>query len=91
MRLQKSIDIILAVHFHLGTIVFKVFGKVEHKGKVTGYNPVTKLYQIVYDDDDTEQYYHNEVRDQQKRSLSKRRQWKQITYIRNMLLRSPTT
>ena len=62
--------------FHLGTVVFKVFGKVEHKGKVTGYNPVTKLYQIVYDDNDIEQYYHNEVRDQQKRSLSKRRQWK---------------
>ena len=37
---------------------------------------MTKLYQIVYDDDDTEQYYHNEVRDQQKRSLSKRRQWR---------------
>ena len=45
-------------------MIFKVFGKVEHTGKVTGYNPVTKLYQIVYDDDDTEQYYNNEVRDQ---------------------------
>ena len=40
--------------FHVGIVVFKVLGKVEHKGKVTGYNPVTKLYQIVYDDDDTE-------------------------------------
>ena len=61
--------------FHVGTVVLKVFGKVEHQGKVVGYDPVTKLYQIVYEDDDTEQYYHNEVRDQQKRSLTKKRQW----------------
>ena len=60
--------------FHVGTVVFKVFGKVEHRGKVVGYDPVNKLYQIVYDDDNTEQYYHNEIRDQQKRSLTKRRQ-----------------
>ena len=33
-----------STRFHLGTVVFKVFGKVEHKGEVTGYNPVTKLY-----------------------------------------------
>ena len=52
-----------STRFHVGTVVFKVFRKVEHRGKVTGYNPVTKLYQIFYDDDDTEQYYHNEVRD----------------------------
>ena len=65
-----------STRFHLGTVVFKVFGRVEHKGEVTRYNPVTKLYQIVYDDNDTEQYYHNEVRDQKKRSLSKRRQWR---------------
>ena len=63
-----------STRFHVGTVVFKVFGKVEDRGKVVGYDPVTKLYQIVYDDDDTEQYYHNEVRDQQKRSLTKRRQ-----------------
>ena len=30
--------------FYVGTPVSKVFGKVEHQGKVTGYNPVTKLY-----------------------------------------------
>ena len=65
-----------STRFHVGTVVFKVFRKFEHQGKVVGYDPVTKLYQIVYDDDDTEQYYHNEVRDQQKISLTKRRQWR---------------
>ena len=65
-----------STRFHVGTPVFKVFGKVEHQGKVTGYDPVNKLYHIVYDDDDddTKKYYHNEVRDQRKRTLSKRRQ-----------------
>ena len=61
---------LLMVILHLGTVVFKVFGKVEHIGRVTGYSSVTKLYQNVYDNNDTEQYYHNEVRDQQKISLS---------------------
>ena len=65
-----------STHFHVGTPVFKVFGKVEHQGQVTEYDPVNKLYHIVYDDDDSKDYYHNEVRDQQKRSLSKRRQWR---------------
>ena len=37
---------------------------------------MTKLYHITYDDDDNEEYYHNEVRDQRKRTLSKRRQWR---------------
>ena len=63
-----------STRFHVGTVVFKVFGKVEHRGKVVGYDPVTKLYQIVYDNDDTEHYYHNKVRDQRKRLLTKRRQ-----------------
>ena len=35
-----------STRFHVGTPVFKVFGKVEHRGEVTGYNPVTKLYNI---------------------------------------------
>ena len=67
-----------STRFHVGTPVFKVFGKAEHRGKVTGYNPVTKLYNSVYDDDDTKEYYHNEVRDQRKRTLSKRRQWRKL-------------
>ena len=37
---------------------------------------MTKLYNITYNDDDHEEYYHNEVRDQRKRTLTKRRQWK---------------
>ena len=41
-----------------------------------GHNPVTKLHQIVYDNNDTKQNYYNEVRDQRKRLLTKRRQWK---------------
>ena len=65
-----------SARLHVGTTVFKVFGKVEHRGTVTGYNPKTKLYNITYDDDDREEYYHNEVRDQRKRTLTKRRQWK---------------
>ena len=65
-----------STRFHVGTTVFKVFGKVELRGQVTGYDPVNKLYHIVYDDDDSKEYYHNEVRDQRKRSLSKRRQWR---------------
>ena len=63
-----------STRFHVGTVVFKVFGKGEHWGKVVGYDPVNKLHHIVYDNDDTEEYYHNKIRDQQKRTLSKRRQ-----------------
>ena len=63
-----------STQFHVGTIVLKVFGKVEHRGKVTGYDQGNKLYHILYDDDDSKKYYHNEVRDQRKRSISKRHQ-----------------
>ena len=72
-HLEEPSEDILAVDdestkFNVGTHVFKVFGKVEHQGSVTGYDPVNKLYHVVYDNDDTdtEEYYHNEVRDQQK-------------------------
>ena len=67
-----------STQFYVGTPVFKVFGKVEYRGEVTGYDPVNKLYHIVYDDDDTKEYYHNEVRDQYKRTFSKRRQWRKL-------------
>ena len=43
----------------------------EHQGSIIGDDPVNKLYHIVYDDDDSIGYYHNEVRDQQKKTLSK--------------------
>ena len=52
--------------FHVGTLVFKVFGSVEHQGSIKGYDPVNKQSHIVYDDDNTEEYYYNEVRDQRK-------------------------
>ena len=58
--------------YHVGTIVFKVFGKVEHRGTVSGYDPMNKLYHAIWDDADTEEYYNNEVRNQQKRFLSKK-------------------
>lgn len=45
-----------STRFHVGTVAFKVFGKVEHRGKVVGYDPVTKLYQIVYDDEKLSNY-----------------------------------
>ena len=35
-----------SARFHVGTTVFKFFGKVEQRGTVTGYNPETKLYNI---------------------------------------------
>ena len=80
-HIEEPIEDIEAVddgstRYNVGTIVFKVFGAVEHQGKVSGYDPVNKLYHILYDDDDTEEYYHNEVRDQQKRILPTKRQWR---------------
>ena len=56
--------------------VFKVFRQNEHSGSIVGYNLVNKLYHIIYDDYDTEEYYHNEVRDQQKQIIFKRKQQK---------------
>ena len=41
-----------ATRSHVGIPFFKVFGKVEHGGTVLGYDPVNKLYHIIYDDDD---------------------------------------
>ena len=83
-----------STRFHVDTIVFKVFGKVEHQGEVTRYDLVNMLYHIVYNDDDSEEYYHNEVRDQQKRCLSKQRQWRKLKSAKihqNMLLKNPIT
>ena len=62
---QPSEDILAmddgSTRFHIDTPVFKVFGKVKHRGSVKEYDPVNKLYHIIYDDDDTKVYYHNEV------------------------------
>jgi hypothetical protein len=52
--------------YHVGTTVYKTFSDEEFKGKVIGYDSATKPYHILYKDEDTEDYYHNKVRDQQK-------------------------
>ena len=51
-----------STRFPLETYVYKVFNNLEYRGKVQGHNPNITLYHIVYDDRDTENYYHNEVR-----------------------------
>ena len=48
--------------YKIGTKIFKIFNDVEYKESVTGYNFDTKLYQILYEDDDTEEMYHNKVK-----------------------------
>ena len=49
--------------FYVGTKTFKVFNDVEYKGSVKGYDHKKRLYHILYEDGDTEDLYHNEVRD----------------------------
>ena len=68
--------------FITGTKVFKVFNDVEYKGTVTGYDHKKKLYHILYEDGDAEDYYHNEVRDLQAGVVKrhpKRKRWKKKT------------
>ena len=48
--------------YEVGTKIFKIFNDVEYKGSVTGYDPKRKLYHILYDDGDMEDFYHNEVK-----------------------------
>ena len=50
-----------STRFVTGTKVFKVVNDVEYKGAVTGYDHKTRLYHILYEDGDVEDYYHNEV------------------------------
>ena len=70
--------------FITGTKVFKVFNDVEYKGTVTGYDHKKKLYHILYEDGDAEDYYHNEVRDLQAGVVKrhpKRKRWKKKTSV----------
>ena len=73
-----------STRFVTGTKVFKVFNDVEYKDAVTRYDHKKRLYHILYEDGDAEDYYHNEVRDLQavvvKRHL-KRKQWKKKTTV----------
>ena len=41
--------------------IFKVFDNVEYKGKIIGYNSKQRLYEVEYEDEDNEDFYHNEV------------------------------
>ena len=48
--------------YKYGTKIFKVFNKVEYKGTVLSHDPKSRLYKIMYDDGDTEEMWHNEVK-----------------------------
>ena len=48
------------------TKVYKVFDGVEYKGEVRDYNEKEKTYKIVYEDDDEEDLYHNEIKEYSK-------------------------
>lgn len=52
-----------SIIFLLDTFVYKVLDHLKYRGKVQRYNPNKKLHFIVYDDGDTKEYYHNEIRD----------------------------
>ena len=52
-----------STQYPLDTYVYKVVNDIESRGKVQGYDSHKKLYFIMYDDGDKEDYYHNEVRD----------------------------
>ena len=70
--------------FITGTKIFKVFNDVEYKGAVTGYDHKKRLYHILYEDGDAEDYYHNEVRDLRAGVVKrhpKRKRWKKKTKL----------
>ena len=50
--------------FPLGFKVYKLFEGVPFTGKIIGYNSNNRLYQIVYEDGDHEEMYHNKVHTQ---------------------------
>ena len=47
--------------FKIGIPVFKEFNKVEHKGKVIGYDSQHRLYEVEYEDGDKEEFDHNKI------------------------------
>ena len=47
--------------FPVGMPVYKEFDKVEHKGKIIGYDSRHRLYKVEYEDGDKEEFYHNEL------------------------------
>jgi hypothetical protein len=47
--------------FSIGTIVAKVFGDRNYKGKVVSFDPKCQHYKIKYEDDDVEEMNETEV------------------------------
>ena len=47
--------------FPVGMPMYKEFDKVEHKGKIIGYDSWHMLYEVEYEDRDKEEFYHHEV------------------------------
>ena len=63
--------------FPFKTKVYKVFDGVEYKGEIRGYDKKQKTYKIVYEDDDVEDLYHNEVKEYSKGwTLPKHKRWR---------------
>ena len=67
----------------IGTKVWKVFGGLEYKGTITGYDHKRKWYHVLYDDGDTEDFYHNEVKDHLKPTRSEKFQWKKANHLKS--------
>ena len=47
--------------FKIGMPIFKEFDKVEHKGKIIGYDSRHRFYEVEYEDGDKKEFYHNEI------------------------------
>ena len=61
------------------TKIFKVLNNVEYKSVVISHDPITRLYKILYEDGDTEDMWHNEVKKfhhSTVKRLSKKRRYK---------------
>ena len=47
--------------YPIGFNIYKVFDGVQHKGTISGYDSKHRLYQVEYQDGDSEEFYHNEI------------------------------
>ena len=77
--------------YKYGTKIFKIFNKVEYKGTVVNHDPETRLYKILYEDGDSEDMWHNEMKEYQhstvkrlpkKKRYKKRREIAATNFIR---------
>ena len=62
-----------STRYKLGTNIFKKFDGKEYAGKVVSYDSDSKLYKIKYDHGDSEEFYHNEVKNHLKPTTKKRK------------------